>query len=51
MRSVDPGSGRTLAACLIHASRTPSFLLSAWLKKKITRGYLPISGDNIGNGC
>ncbi|RTE47843.1 hypothetical protein EKN07_11755 [Actinobaculum sp. 352] len=26
----DPGSGRTLAACLTHASRTGSFWLFGW---------------------
>ena len=48
----DPGSGRTLAAGLIHASRTRSFSLLEW---KVAHGCVtrrqptPESGITIGN--
>jgi hypothetical protein len=35
----DPGSGRTLAACLTHASRTDCLVLAGWW----------ISGERVSN--
>ena len=42
-REFDPGSGRTLAACLTHASRTMKF----WRRLRSTEGW--ISGGRVSN--
>ena len=42
-REFDPGSGRTLAACLTHASRTMKF----WRRLRPTEGW--ISGGRVSN--
>ncbi len=41
----DPGSGRTLAACLMHASRTQQACLAAWRTAEEHVGINPGVGD------
>ena len=41
----DPGSGRTLAACLMHASRTQQACLAAWRTAEEHVGINPAVGD------
>ena len=46
----DPGSGRTLAACLMHASRTVVFGRQ-WRTAEEHVGTCPLVGDNAPKGA
>src|SRR5262245_34213164 len=46
----DPGSGRTLAACLMHASRTHILIECEWRTAEEHVGICPSVGDNSPKG-
>jgi hypothetical protein len=48
----DPGSGRTLAACLIHASRARTFLRECLSGGRVSNAWAicPLAWDNSSKG-